>query len=197
MFDIDTGTSGSGSLGPYINWHSKESNDGVIPGRSFSLRDQGERKIFKGFESGVVFDIDNMKLGWQHSTGVQGVSPEWQWNPSLNQYAPQPSAEWKKGFSIPIATQKGNTAVWEQAAAGAFQGFENLVPSLRNREGTKLPVVKIDGYETIQGKRGAYNVPKLVVSEWIYRPEALQTEIATQPTAEAPEQKDETEDDEF
>ena len=100
MFDIDTGTSGSGSSGPYINWHSKESNDGVIPGRSFSLRDQGERKIFKGFESGVVFDIDNMKLGWQHSTGVQGVSPEWQWNPSLNQYTPQPSADWKKGFSI-------------------------------------------------------------------------------------------------
>lgn len=197
MFDIDTGTSGSGSSGPYINWHSKESNDGVIPGRSFSLRDQGERKIFKGFESGVVFDIDNMKLGWQHSTGVQGVSPEWQWNPSLKQYAPQPSADWKKGFSIPIATQKGNTAVWEQAAAGAFQGFENLVPSLRNREGTKLPVVKIDGYETIQGKRGAYNVPKLVVSEWVDRPEALQTEIATEPTAEAPEKKDETEDDEF
>lgn len=197
MFDIDTGTSGSGSSGPYINWHSKESNDGVIPGRSFSLRDQGERKVFKGFESGVVFDIDNMKLGWQHSTGVQGVSPEWQWNPSLNQYAPQPSTEWKKGFSIPIATQKGNTAVWEQAAAGAFQGFENLVPSLRNREGTKLPVVKIDGYETIQGKRGAYNVPKLVVSEWVDRPEALQTEIATEPTAEAPEKKDKTEDDEF
>lgn len=197
MFDIDTGTSGSGSLGPYINWHSKESNDGKIPGRSFSLRDQGERKIFKGFESGVVLDIDNMKLGWQHSTGVQGVPPEWQWNPSLTQFAPSPGKDWTRGFSIPIATQKGNTAVWEQAAAGAFQGFENLVPSLRNREGTKLPVVKIDGYETIQGKRGVYNVPKLVISEWVNRPEALQTEIATEPTAEAPEQKDEIEDDEF
>lgn len=199
MFDIDTGSSGSGSSGPWINWHSKESNDGAIPGRSFSLRDQDGRKVFKGFDSGVIFDIDNMKLGWNHSTGAAGAAPEWQWNPSLSQFAPQPGAEWKRGFSIPIATQRGNTAVWEQAAAGAYQGFENLVPALRNREGTKLPMVKIDGYETIQGKRGSFNVPRLVVAEWVERPEAFKTEIATQPAApEAPAQKAEpAEDDEF
>ena len=189
MFDIDTGSSGSGSSGPWINWHSKESNDGAIPGRSFRLRDTEGRKVFKGFESGVIFDIDNMKLGWNHSTGAPGAAPEWQWNPTLSQFAPQPSPEWKRGFSIPIATQRGNTAVWEQAAAGAFIGFENLVPQLRNREGSKLPMVKVDGYETIQGKRGSFNVPKLVVSGWVDRPDALKTSIATEPVAAAPAQE--------
>jgi len=200
MFDIDTGSSGSGSTGPWINWHSKESNDGAIPGRSFSLRDQDGRKVFKGFDSGVIFDIDNMKLGWSHSTGAPGAAPEWQWNPTLSQFAPQPSPEWKRGFSIPIATQKGNTAVWEQAAAGAYIGFENLVPQLRNREGSKLPMVKVDGFETIQGKRGSFNLPKLVVSGWVDRPEALQATIATEPAAAAPAPEApaaQTDDDEF
>lgn len=189
MFDIDTGSSGSGSSGPWINWHSKESNDGAIPGRSFSLRDQDGRKVFGGFVDGVMFDIDNMKLGWCHSTGAPGAAPEWQWNPSLSQFAPQPGADWKRGFSIPIISQSGNTAVWEQAAAGAYIGFENLVPQLRQREGNKLPLVKMDGFETIQGKRGSFNVPKLVVAGWVDKPATQAQEIATAPApAVAPTQ---------
>ena len=199
MFDIDTGSSGSGSSGPWINWHSKESNDGAIPGRSFSLRDQDGRKVFKGFDSGVIFDIDNMKLGWNHSTGAAGAAPEWQWNPSLSQLHPNPAQSGSAGFQFQSLRRGATRLSGNSAAAGAYQGFENLVPALRNREGTKLPMVKIDGYETIQGKRGSFNVPRLVVAEWVERPEAFKTEIATQPAApEAPAQKAEpAEDDEF
>ena len=195
MFDIDTGSGGSGSSGPWINWHSKESNDGAIAGRSFSLRDDEGRKVFKGFDKGVIFDIDNMKLGWSFSTGAVGSPPEWKWNPSLSQFLPSPGAEWKRGFSIPIATKKGNVALWEQAAAGAYQGFEKLVPQLREREGAKLPVVKIDGYETIQGKRGSFNVPNLKVESWVDRPEAFKETIATEPELAKSAPADEPDDD--
>jgi hypothetical protein len=59
-------------------------------------------------------------------------------------------------------------------------------------------MVKIDGYETIQGKRGSFNVPHLVVSGWVDRPDALQTEIVTEPAAPEPAPQAETlEDDEF
>ena len=195
MFDIDTGSSGSGSTGPWINWHSDTTKDGTIPGRSFSLRNDEGRKVFKGFDKGVIFDIDNMKLGWGYSTGMIGSAPEWQWNPSLSQFLPSPGKDWKRGFSIPIATQKGNVALWEQAAAGAYQGFEKLVPQLREREGAKLPLIIVEGYEQINSKRGPFHAPNLKLKGWVDRPEAFKETIATEPEPAKSAPADEPDDD--
>ena len=126
VFDIDTGNSGSGSSGPWINWHSKESNDGAIPGRSFSLRDQDGRKVFKGFDNGVIFDIDNMKLGWNHSTGAAGAAPEWQWNPSISQFAAQPAQSGSEGFQFQSLRRKATRLFGNKLRQVPFRVLKTL-----------------------------------------------------------------------
>ena len=201
MFEIDTGSSGSGGSGPWLNWHSQDSRDGTFKRCSWSMRDGDGKKAFTAFGNGLIWDIDNMKTGWGLSTGQAGVAPEYQWNPSLKQFMPQPAPingnKWSRAVQIPMISQKGNTVTWEQASAGAWTGLEDLIPQLRQREGLKLPLIKTDGYKEIPAKT-PYNAPKFEVVEWVDRPEALQTEIATEPAAPEPTPKAETlEDDEF
>lgn len=187
MFDIDTGSNGtSGSEGPFVQWASRESLDGEIPGRSFSIRDAEGKRVFDGFSKGVVLDIYNMKTGWCFSTGQKGVAPEWKWNKSLAHFEPMPPStsddyRWQKGFSIPLAFGKEDRAVWEQAQAGAYQGFTQLAQLLKaaQPDGKKLPVVKLKGTTKIESKRGVTHAPEFEILKWIDRPAALQA--AAQP----------------
>ena len=201
MFEIDTGSSGSGSSGPWLNWHSQESKCGTFKRCSWSMRDGDGKRPFTAFGNGLIWDIDNLKTGWGLSTGQAGVPPEYQWNPSVSQFMPQPapinSNKWSRALQIPMISPKGNQITWEQASAGAWSGLEDLIPQLRQREGSKLPLIKADGYREIKAKN-AFNAPKFEVVEWVDRPDALQTEIATEPAAPEPAPKAETlEDDEF
>lgn len=183
-FDIDTPT-GGGAKGPFVTWQSRESLDGAVPGRSFSIRDESGRMPFSGFGAGVILDIENMKTGWCYSTGQKGVAPEWQWNASLSKFAPQPpdragDARWQRGFSIPLAYRDASgvkAAVWEQAQAGAWQGFVALVAAIKaGHQPGKLPVVKLAGADKIESKAGLTFAPKLEVVGWAERPAALQAE---------------------
>ena len=181
MFDIDTGSNGNGgSEGPFVQWASRESLDGEIPGRSFSIRDADGKRVFDAFAKGVVLDIYNMKTGWCYSTGQKGVAPDWKWNTSLSRFEPQPPApnddyRWQKGFSIPLAFGKEDRAVWEQAQAGAYQGFVQLVGLLKaaGPDGKKLPVVKLKGTTKIESKRGITHAPEFEILKWVDRPAAL------------------------
>lgn len=180
MFDIDTGSGTGGSEGPFVAWSSRESMDGTIPGRTFTIRDQDGRRIFEAFKTGVIMDIYNMKTGWCFSTGQKGVAPEWRWNRSLTRFEPQPEStstehRWQRGFSIPLAYSKTDKAVWEQAQAGAFQGFIQLANLLKaaSPDGKKLPVVKMTGTSKIESKRGITHAPEFEIVKWIDRPEVL------------------------
>jgi hypothetical protein len=183
MFDIDV-PSGSGTEGPFVQWQAKESLDGSIPGRSWSIRTAEGKSVFKGFENGVALDVHNMKTGWCYSTGAKGVAPEWLWNASIRKFAPQPpdrgSADhrWQKGMSIPLAFGPTDRAVWEQAQAGAWQAFGQLVELLRKAGdvGHTLPIVKMTGVEKIESKKGVTFAPKLEIVKWVPRPAALQAD---------------------
>lgn len=206
MFEIDTGSTGSGSSGPWLNWHSQESKCGTYKRCTWSIRDSEGKKPFGAFENGLIWDIDALKTGWGMSTGQQGVPPEYQWNPSVSQFMPQPAPindnKWSRALQIPMISPKGNTVTWEQASAGAWTGLEDLIPALRQRQGSKLPLIKFAGAKTIAAKN-TYNAPVFEVVEWVDRPEALQATIATEPAAPAPaqeapaEQSQPTDDDEF
>lgn len=189
MFDIDLGSTGSGSSGPWLNWHSQESKCGTYKRCSWSIRDSEGKKPFGAFEKGLIWDIDALKTGWGMSTGQQGVPPEYQWNPSISQFLPQPAPinnnKWGRALQIPMISQNGNTVTWEQASAGAWSGLESVIPALRQRQGSKLPMIKFSGFKTIQAKN-AYNAPVFEVVEWVDRPEGLQATIATEPQAAAP-----------
>ena len=186
MFDIDVGSNGNGgSEGPFVQWASRESLDGEIPGRTFSIRDADGKRVFDAFTKGVVLDIYNMKTGWCYSTGQKGTAPEWKWNASIARFEAQPPSasteyRWQKGYSIPLAFGKEDRAVWEQAQAGAYQGFTQLVGLLKaaQPDGKTLPVVKLKGTTKIESKRGVTHAPEFEILKWVDRPVALQASAA-------------------
>jgi hypothetical protein len=74
-----------------------------------------------------------------------------------------------------LAYGKEDRAVWEQAQAGAYQGFTQLVGLLKAAEpdGKKLPVVKLKGTTKIESKRGITHAPEFEILKWVDRPIAL------------------------
>ena len=166
MYDFDEGSSGGDSAtGPFLNWHARETLDGVIPGRSFSIRDEnGERKnVTAAMKKGAAFDISTLRTGWCFSNGSPGVAPEWVWNDSparFNQTQPPDIGEerWKKGFSIRLALGKDNALTWSQAGAGAWQGLVNLMRSVKADGGEgEVVVAKMGTVEEIKFKKGGRN----------------------------------------
>lgn len=183
--DIDFGGTGGGGQGPWINWQARESLDGSIPGRSWVIRTTDGSSMFGGFDKGVVVDIDRIKTGWSRSSGAKGVAPEWKWNASLSRFEQAPGDDWKRGISVPLAISKDETAVWEQAQAGAWSGFVGLIMAVKaaNAPVGKLPVVKFVGAEKVESKKGLTYVPQFEIVKWVDRPGVLSAgaDIATQP----------------
>lgn len=172
MFDIDVGS--NGAAGPFIQWSARGTQDGVVPPKSFYLRDGSDKTVLDSFANGgVVMDLDAMKTGWQKSEGIAGVAPEWKWNPTLSQFMPQPGEDYKRGLSVRCAIGGGRAATWEQAGAGAWNAFVALVPSLQQRPGDQLPLVRLVGTKAVQFKRGSTVEPVLEVVKWVPRPDCL------------------------
>jgi hypothetical protein len=187
MLDIDT-NGGGGSQGPFVSWQAKESTDGVIPGRSWTIRAGDGKAPFKAFETAVVLDTDAVKIGWCYSTGTKGVAPEWVWSASASKMAPEPAARpgetrWQRGFSMPLAypvsPTEGAFAVWEQAQAGAWAAFGDLINVLKasDPQRGKLPCIKQASVKKIEGKKGITFAPQFVVLKWVARPPALKADI--------------------
>jgi hypothetical protein len=172
-FSFDTGS--SGSEGPWIAWSARGTQDGMIPPKSFYLRDEGGKTLLEAFgASGVVLDIETMKTGWQRSEGVIGQAPDWRWNATITQMMPAPGDDYKKGFQIKCAIGGGRVATWEQAGAAAWNAFAALVPSLQQQPAPgMLPLVKLTGTKLQQFKRGSTVEPILEVVKWVARPDCL------------------------
>lgn len=170
---IDFG--GSGSAGPFIQWQARASLDGEFNAKSWVLRTSDGKSVFTAMSRGVVFDIDALKLGWCKTDGIAGQAPEWKWNPSVKRFEPMPGEGWKRGFSIPIAINANDTAIWEQAQAGAFSAIVELfgLVGKAHRQPDTLPVVRHNGETKIESKRGMTFAPKLEILKWVPRPTIL------------------------
>lgn len=172
MFEFDEG--GGDSKGPYISWHVKAREDGTAKAKSFSMKDGDERiDITDEFKKGVVFDIDNMKTGWS-LFGQNGS--DWRWNQTMARFDPKPDEgdDWKRGVSIPIALSEKETALWQQAGAGTWIAITRLSKLLQDREGDKLPEVKMIGTEPEKFNGGGSTVcAQFEVAKWVDRPDCL------------------------
>ena len=190
MFAIDPGSTGVG--GPFLQWSARGTQDGSVGPRSFYIRDGGDKTPYDATK-GFVLDIAKMKTGWQKSEGIAGVAPEWRWNPSVTQMMQSPGDDWKKGFSIPVATGGGATATWEQAGTAAWQALVDLAPQLQQQPSPdQLPLVRLTDTKAMQFKRGSTISPVLTIVKWVPRPECLKdgaaSGIATEPAQTAPKQ---------
>lgn len=187
--NFDTG--GGGSEGPWLQWSARGTLDGAIPAKSFLLRDQDGKAKFDGFaQTGVVLDISTMKTGWSYSEGVAGQAPDWQMNPTLDRFLPDPSTgdrDYKKGFKIRCAIGGGKTASWDQAGASVWNAFVALVPGLAKQPSPDmLPLVRMTGSKFEQFKRGSTNTPVLEIVKWVPRPDCMK-EGAVIATSAAPQ----------
>lgn len=189
MFALDTGNNGGGN-GPFLQWSARGTQDGIINPKSFYIR-ASDGKTFYDATKGMVLDIEKMRTGWQMSEGVQGVAPEWKWNPSPAQMMASPGEDWKKGFSIAVAIGGGEVATWEQAGTAAWQCLTDLSAALQQQPAVNmLPLVRLADSRPMQFKRGSTIVPILEVIKWVPRPDCLKegaaAGIATAPAAAAP-----------
>lgn len=169
MFDIDTAASTSG---PFLNWKAQR--------KVFDLRkSKDDISEFAGFANGgVILDIENIKVGWQYTSGIPGQAPDWKWWPAPNQRTEKPNDEYKWGISIPCAIGNGEVAYWEQAGAAVQNAIQKLTPALQAGETGKLPLVRLVGTEDLSFNVGKTTIPILEVAGWHDRPDCLKSGIA-------------------
>ena len=190
-FDDGSSSSTDSVSGPFVNWHARETRDGAISGRSFSIRDEdGERTdITSTFKKGVIFDLESLVTGWCWADGSVGQAPLWEFNESPARFNPQPedrgTESWKKGFQIRLGLSKTESALWSQAGAGAFQGLKNLMGAVNadgnGGKGEGLCVVAaMTDVDEITYKKGGTSAPIFTIKKWAPRPECLkeQTVVA-------------------
>ena len=182
-YEFDDGGSAStdGAVGPFLNWHARETLDGSIGSRSFSIRDEdGNRTdVTDVMKKGVAVDIASLRSGWCYSDGSPGVAPEWLWNESPARFdKAQPedrgSERWKKGFSVRLALSKDQSAVWSQAGAGAWQGLVNLMRAVKTDGGSgETAIVVMTGHEEMKFKKGSTSNPTFSIKKWADKPDCL------------------------
>ena len=188
MFNLDLGN--DSSSGPFLAWSALGTRDGLVPARNFYIRSTDGKKPYDA-SNGIVFDMDALKTGWQHSEGAVGVPPTWKWNPTVSQMMPKPGDDYKKGFSVPVAIGGGESAVFEQAGASVWQALEQIAPILQQRPDAKsLPMLRHVDSKFVQFNKGSTVVPVFELVKWVDRPDCLKegaaAGIATEP-APAPQ----------
>jgi len=191
MYEFDEGSSGAAD-GPFLNWHARETLDGEIASRSFSIRtEEGRKDVTDKMKGGVAFDLDSLKTGWFFTTGTPGQAPEIQWSESPARMAPQPpdrgDDRWKKGFLIRLALDQGTAATWSQSGAGAFQGIASLMRAVKTDGGEGQTVIAVfDSVNEVKFAKGGTSAPIFKVKKWADRPACLEAAPPASPAPPAP-----------
>ncbi len=167
---------GGGSEGPWISWSARGSLDGVIPPRSFVIRDENGKSPFD-MTQGVVLDLETAKTGWCFSTGMAGQAPQWKWNDSIARFAPNPGDGWKRGFQIRIAIGGGQSATWEDSGAGAWNAFAELGKLFGSGPDNQLPMVRMIGVREERYAAGSTTIAVFDVVKWVDRPDCLKGSV--------------------
>jgi hypothetical protein len=189
-YEFDEGNTSSEAIGPFLNWHARETLDGEISSRTFSLRtEDGRTDVTAQMKKGVAIDLGSLRTGWCFSDGTPGIAPEWIWNDTPARFnVPQPAdrgpERWKKGFSIRIALTKDKAVTWAQAGAGSWAGLVALMRSVGDDErnqalngnkrgkGETVIAAMVD-VEEIKFKKGGTSAPIFTIKKWAPRPECL------------------------
>lgn len=189
-YEFDEGNTSSEAIGPFLNWHARETLDGEIPSRAFSVRtEDGRTDVTAQMKKGVAIDLESLRTGWCFSDGTPGIAPEWIWNDTPARFnVPQPAdrgtERWKKGFSLRIALTKDKAVTWSQAGAGSWAGLVTLMRSVGDDErnqalngnkrgkGETVIAAMVD-VEEIKFKKGGTSAPIFTIKKWAPRPECL------------------------
>lgn len=195
-FEVDTGTQGGGSEGPWIQWYSAGSAGKRIEPQSWAIRDKDANdEIYyrqtDQWERGVIWDLDTLKLGWTADDGGPGRAPTRRYAPTPNLTAfpnPEPdrkkangkSSYWAATVCIRIALSNTDAVTWEQHGFGAFEAFHRIAPTIQQQYASNggdrgmCPVIRQTSVEKIAMKQGQPSyVPLLEIVKWVPKPECL------------------------
>jgi hypothetical protein len=163
------------SAGPWLHFYAKTSQDGIPPG-SWALRDGGTTTVLD-LSGGFVIDWRAVRTGWVQATGVPGVAPVKQWNPTRAKFLPRPPGDkWQKGFIAPLAYAQDAAALWEQWGAGVWMGFAEMFATLMAiapQQLPNLPVIVPGAPIPQKFAQGPSLKPILTVSRFVPAPACL------------------------
>ncbi|WP_324075501.1 MAG: hypothetical protein RSE14_01580 [Erythrobacter sp.] len=160
-------------------------------GRWYTKNDGKDEPLFEVTDMTAVFDMPNLETGWFKFSA--GVAPEKIMDPSLAEAAPNPGADFKRGFQIDLYSEKNLMGLREfSSTAGiVIEAMNNLydlwMAAPENASG-QLPVVRCSGVLPISNKHSTNYQPTFEIVGWTDRPAALAGNGAAPPRAAAPAQ---------
>jgi hypothetical protein len=158
-------------------------------GRWYTKNDGKDEPMFEVTDMTAVFDMPGLETGWFKFSS--GVAPEKVIDLSLAEAAPNPGADFKRGFQIDLYSEKNLMGLREfsSTAAIVIEAMNNLydlwMAAPENASG-QLPVVRCSGVLPISNKHGTNYQPTFEIVGWTDRPAALAGSGASPPPAAAP-----------
>ena len=158
---------GSGSGKPFLKFNAKAD-------KWFFRGETGEDAEIA--RPTCVMDFDNIATGWMLFR--EGQAPERVMDPSIDQPAPSPGAEFKRGFLVMTYSPKffGGAAEF----AGTSVHLSNAIKEVyaqydaeRANHRGELPVVACSGSEAIKDRHGTNYRPTFKIVQWVERPTDL------------------------
>ena len=156
----------SGSIKPYAKYNSKAD-------KWFAKGPEGDLEIQRPT---FLADLKNVATGWLCFR--EGQAPERVIDPSLDNSAPSPGQDFKRGFVLAVYSQKFFAGFAEMSSASIH--FSNAVRELyqqyEDQQGSNpglVPVVECTGSEAMKDKYGTNYRPKLQIIKWAERPTDL------------------------
>ena len=180
MASFDDFDEGGGS-GPFIRWHPRASEDGMIPAGRWSLKAAGgERTVIETMaDPGFVVDLSSLKTGWERSGGMKGVAPDRVWGDSPAKRPPRPestSEDWHPALSVRMGLSKTEVGEWTQGGAGAWQGLVQLMRQVlptRAANPGLVPLLRQSGVIRSERGKGTTQIPQFTLIRWVPRPAVL------------------------
>jgi hypothetical protein len=123
-----------------------------------------------------VVDFDNIATGWMLFR--EGQAPERVMDPSIDQPAPSPGTEFKRGFLVMAYSPKFFVGAAEFAGtsvhlSNAIKDVYAQYDSERANHRGELPVVACSGSEPIKDRHGTNYRPTFKIVQWVERPADL------------------------
>lgn len=156
----------SGSIKPYAKYNSKAD-------KWFAKGPEGDLEIQRPT---FLADLKNVATGWLCFR--EGQAPERVIDPSLDNSAPSPGQDFKRGFVLAVYSQKffGGFAEMSSASIHFSNAVRELYQQYEDQQGSNpglIPVVECTGSETMKDKYGTNYRPKLQIIKWAERPADL------------------------
>lgn len=158
---------GSGTVKPFCKYNAKSDK--------WFVRGAGGEEV-EIQRPTFVIDLDNIATGWFRFR--EGQAPERVIDPSLNQPAPSPGEEFKRGFAVMVFSPKffGGAVEFGSASIHLSNAIKDIYAQYEAEKADhrdELPVIACTGSEPMKDRYGTNYRPTFTILQWVQRPADL------------------------